>query len=65
MLKQQNDPAINNQIRQDYQEGVDAGVRGTPTVFINGKKIRDRSMKGMEASIEEELKKHEVDGNKD
>ena len=43
-------------IRQDYEEGIRLGVRGTPTVFINGKKIKNRSMKNMEAAIEKELK---------
>ena len=43
-------------VRQDYEEGIRLGVRGTPTVFINGKKIKNRSMKNMEAAIEKELK---------
>ena len=43
-------------VRQDYEEGIRLGVRGTPTVFINGKKLKDRSLKNMEAVIEEELK---------
>jgi protein-disulfide isomerase len=42
-------------VRQDYEEGIRLGVRGTPTVFINGKKIKNRSMKNMEAVIDEEL----------
>jgi len=28
-----------NEIREDYQAGLDAGVRGTPTFFINGNRI--------------------------
>ena len=44
-------------VRQDYEEGIRLGVRGTPTVFINGKQFRKkRSMKNMEAVIDEELK---------
>ena len=44
-------------VRQDYEEGIRLGVRGTPTVFINGKQFRKkRSMKNMEAVIEKELK---------
>ncbi len=43
-------------VRQDYEEGIRLGVRGTPTVFINGKQFRKkRSMKNMEAVIDEEL----------
>jgi len=33
-----------------------SGVRGTPTIFINGKKVKNRSMPSMEALISEELK---------
>ncbi|MEE4112597.1 MAG: thioredoxin domain-containing protein [Desulfobacteraceae bacterium] len=35
-----NDPALKDLIRRDLEEGNAAGVRGTPTVFINGKKMR-------------------------
>jgi protein-disulfide isomerase len=34
-------------------------VRGTPTLFINGKKLRNRGMKSMEVVIEKELQKQE------
>ena len=27
------------EVRQDYQEGIEAGVRGTPTFFVNGIRI--------------------------
>ncbi|MBI5369992.1 thioredoxin domain-containing protein [Candidatus Uhrbacteria bacterium] len=27
------------EVLQDYQDGIDAGVRGTPTFFFNGKKV--------------------------
>jgi len=53
--EQLKNPAINSRIRQDYEEGIRIGVRGTPTIFINGKKLRDRSMKNMEAIIEKGL----------
>jgi protein-disulfide isomerase len=36
------DPALKDLIRRDLEEGNAAGVRGTPTVFINGKKMRNR-----------------------
>jgi protein-disulfide isomerase len=35
-----NDPALKDLIRRDLEEGNTAGVPGTPTVFINGKKMR-------------------------
>ena len=50
-------PEIANQIRQDVADGRKAGVRGTPTVFVNGKLVRDRSFKGFKALIDDELKK--------
>jgi protein-disulfide isomerase len=55
--KQQQNPTVTERIRQDYEEGIRVGVRGTPTVFINGKKVRDRSMRQMETIIEKELQK--------
>ena len=54
---QQNNPDIVAHIRKDYEEGIQLGIRGIPTVFINGKKMRDRSMKNLEAEIEKELEK--------
>lgn len=52
----QKSPVEAARIRQDYEEGIRLGVRGTPTVFINGKRLKNRNMKNMEAIIEEELK---------
>ena len=45
------DPKIAAMIRQDVQEGRQAGVRGTPTVFINGRRLNDRSLKGFQAGV--------------
>ena len=56
----QKNPEIAAQIRQDYEEGIRLGIRGVPTVFINGKKMRDRSVKSLEAAIERELEKAKV-----
>jgi protein-disulfide isomerase len=55
--EEQKNPAITQRIRSDYEEGIRVGVRGTPTIFINGKIVRDRSLKSMEAIIEKELLK--------
>jgi len=49
------DPAIKAQIDADLRNGDTAGVRGTPTVFINGKLLRDRSLAGFQRQINEEL----------
>lgn len=55
--QQQNNPIIADQVRRDYEEGLRLGIRGVPSVFINGKMLRERSMQNMEAEIEKELKK--------
>ncbi len=51
------DPALVNKIRQDMMQAVNAGVRGTPTLFVNGKRLQDRSMAGFRKAIQEELEK--------
>ena len=63
--EQQKNPAITERIRQDYEEGIRLGVRGTPTLFINGKKLRDRDMKSMEAVVEKELQKQQEKSQKE
>ena len=55
--QQQKNPAFVEHIRQDYEEGIRLGIRGVPTVFINGKKMRQRDMATLEAEIDAELKK--------
>jgi protein-disulfide isomerase len=55
-IEDQKSPVEAARIRQDYEEGLRLGVRGTPTIFINGRKMDNRSMKNMEAIINEELK---------
>ncbi|MCB2170585.1 MAG: thioredoxin domain-containing protein [Deltaproteobacteria bacterium] len=48
-----NDPALKDLIRRDLEEGNAAGVRGTPTVFINGKKMRSRlTLDGFQEAID-------------
>lgn len=55
--KKKGDPAIQQKVRQDALEGRQAGVRGTPTVFINGIRLKDRSLKGFQAAIDKQLQK--------
>ena len=62
--KQQQSQAITERVRQDFEEGIRLGVRGTPTVFINGKKVRERSMRQMETIIEKELQKQKEENEK-
>ena len=55
--KMKKDPAIQAKVRQDLADGRRAGVRGTPTVFINGRRLRDRSLKGFQEVIDQQLEK--------
>jgi len=51
------DPQIRAMINRDLAEGNRAGVGGTPTIFINGRLLRNRSMAGFQELIEKALKK--------
>lgn len=51
-----NDPAIDKLIEKDKIEGTNAGVTGTPTLFVNGKIIDPLSLDTMIARIEAGLK---------
>lgn len=42
-------------VRSDMQEGSRVGVRGTPSIYINGRKIKDRSVQGMQKLVDQEL----------
>jgi protein-disulfide isomerase len=55
--KKKNDPAIARQIRQDISDGEQAGVRGTPTVFINGIRLKNRSLEGFQEAVDNQLEK--------
>ena len=55
--KDQQDPRLRAMINQDLAEGNRAGVGGTPTVFINGRLLRNRSTDGFQELIEKALKK--------
>jgi protein-disulfide isomerase len=55
--KKKKDPAIQQRVRQDLSDGRQAGVRGTPTVFINGVRLKDRSLKGFQTAIDKQLQK--------
>jgi protein-disulfide isomerase len=55
--KDRKDPQIRAMINKDLAEGNRVGVRGTPTIFINGRLLRNRSMGGFQELIEKALKK--------
>jgi protein-disulfide isomerase len=51
------DPRVVHHVQEDFNEGNIVGVRGVPTVFVNGKRLRDRSPDAFFMAIEKELKK--------
>ena len=53
--KDMKDPKLKAIVERDFQEGVSAGVRGIPTIFVNGRQLRNRSFQGFQAAIEKEL----------
>lgn len=50
-------PEIAAKVEKDLTDASKAGVTGTPTVFINGRRPQQRSPQGYQAIINEELQK--------
>lgn len=48
-------PKIKSQIERDVRDALQAGVTGTPTIFVNGRRLKKRSMDGFRAAIAKEL----------
>ena len=51
------DPAIASLIDRDMNNGRQASVQGTPTIFVNGRPFNQRSLQGFQQVIDTELKK--------
>ena len=52
--KDRNDKRLREEVQRDMELGQKAGVQGTPSVFINGKLLRDRTLPGVQAIIDRE-----------
>jgi protein-disulfide isomerase len=50
-----NSPEIRSQVALDRNEGVQLGVEGTPTVFINGKLLKNKRPDGFKEAIDKVL----------
>ena len=50
-------PALAGLVQRDLKDGVAVGVRGTPSIFVNGRQLKQRSLPGFKAAIDAELKK--------
>lgn len=53
--KDMKDPELKAIVERDFQEGARVGVRGIPTIFVNGRQLKNRSFQGFQAAIEKEL----------
>ncbi len=56
-----NDASSKQRIRFDLQNGIAAGVHGTPAIFINGHNLHQRTLEGFIKMIDRELQQ---EGNK-
>jgi len=52
------DPAIAALIDRDLSNGRQVKVQGTPSIFVNGKLLNQRSLQGFQQVIEAELRKN-------
>ena len=55
--KDMNSQRVQGIVAGDVQDAGRLGVSGTPTIFINGRKLKQRSLAGFQAMIDDELKK--------
>jgi protein-disulfide isomerase len=49
-------PEVQKQIDEDTKLAAQAQVSGTPTLFLNGKRVTNRSVDGLKQMIDEALK---------
>ncbi len=50
-----NSPVIRQKLAKDLHDAQEAGVTGTPTIFVNGIKLKSRSLPAIQKLIDEEL----------
>ena len=55
--KDMNDPATILRVHKDAQLGHIVGVRGTPTIFINGSISKAKTLEELRATVEDNLQK--------
>ena len=46
-------------VRRDIQDGMKLGLNSTPTIFINGRKVNEKTREALKAAIEASLKTRE------
>jgi protein-disulfide isomerase len=50
-----NSPEIRSRVASDRNEGIQLGVHGTPTVFVNGKRLNNKRPEGFKEAIDNAL----------
>lgn len=58
--KNMKNPEIRAKVQRDLRDGQKAGVRGTPTIFINGRRLKNRTLIGFQTLINKELVKLKI-----
>ena len=58
--KDRKDPLLLEKVEHDYNEGVQLIVSGIPTVFVNGRKLKNRSQQAFQQLIDKELERLKV-----
>ena len=53
--KDMKDPALEEALVKDAKDGADAQVTGTPSLYVNGKKVLIPSVEGLKKMIDAEL----------
>jgi protein-disulfide isomerase len=55
--RDRNSQRVVDHVQKDLDEAYRLGINSVPTVFVNGKRMRDRSFESFATAIEKELKK--------
>ncbi len=56
-IKEMESEKIQNEINQDMKDGKKAGLRETPSVYINGRLLNNTTPEGFQGMINAQLKK--------
>jgi protein-disulfide isomerase len=58
--KDRRDPLLLEIVKHDINQGLEAGVNSVPAVFVNGRRLTQRSLDGFQELIDKELKNLET-----
>jgi protein-disulfide isomerase len=54
-------PSLRKKVEQDLADGEKAGITGTPTIFVNGRRLEKRNYDTLKEMIDEELSRPKTD----